>query len=326
MSDDTNSDGPDADNYGIEPPPPLGQIPGETPGERPPSPHGPPAYGGPMPERQRPPSYVRWVGGCLIASVVLLVICGSIVGVLAGIALSSAPATATVEKTFTVGGTATLVIHSAAGSVHVTPSSDGQIHLHATKRARGFTHSQAQSDLDTISVTTSQTGNVVDIRTEITGGGVNFGFLTRQVDLDVTAPANTTLSVVENAGTLDASGLTGKLTAQVNAGAVTMDSMTMASGSSLHVNAGSLALNGALQPGASLLVEVNAGSADLTLPKGTSAHLEASASAGSLNINGWSVNESHNGANTTASGDLNPNPTGSITIHVSAGSATLNAA
>ena len=317
-NDDTNPNVP-ADNYGIEPPPP-----GEAPHERPV--YGEPAYAGPMPERRMTPGYVRWLGGCLIGCVVLLIVCGALTAVLAGIALNSTPATATVDKDFSVSGVPTLDIHSAAGTVHVNPSTDGQIHVHGTKRARALTHSQAQSDLNAISISLSQTGNVVDIRTEIPGGGANFGVFTRQVDLDVTTPATTNLSVVENAGTLDVSGLTGKLTAQVNAGSMTLDSMEMANGSALHVNAGSLALNGSLQPGASLTVEVNAGSADLTLPRSTSAHLDASASAGSVNINGWSIAESRNGPNTTASGDLNPNPTGTITIRVSAGSATLNAA
>jgi hypothetical protein len=330
MNDDTNSVGAAADNYGIEPPPPSRPARERPPFDDEPAyentPYEKPTYEGSSRGRYRPPRYVRWIGGCLIACVLLLLVCGGATAVLAGIAYSSTPATATVDKTFTVGGAPTLIIHGATGSVHVNPGGAGQITLHATKRVRTLTHAQAQSELSAITITTAQSGNVVTIQLDSSVDGGFYLFNMRQIDLDVTTPASTSLSVVENAGSVDASGLTGKLTAQVNAGSVTLDGMTMTNGSSLRVNAGSLTLDGTLQPGASLLVEVNAGSADLTLPQNTSAHLNATASAGSVNVDGWNVAENHSGPDTTASGDLNPNPTGTITIRVNAGSASLQAA
>lgn len=329
MSDDPYSGGPAADNYGVEPPPPEHPVHEETAYDGPAydrPPYDGPAYAGPMRTRSRPPSYVRWIGGCLIACVLLVLVCGGIAAVLAGIAFSSTPATATVDKTFPVTGAPTLIIHSAAGSVHVNSGGDGQIIVHATKQVRTLTHAQAQSELNAITITTTQTGNVVTIQVDDSSSGGLYLFNDRQINLTVTTPASTSLNVIENAGSLDASGLTGKLTVRVNAGSMTLDSMTMASDSSLRINAGSLAVDGTLQPGASLLVEVNAGSADLTLPKDTSAHVDATASAGSVSVNGWNITETHDAANTTATGDLNPNPTSTITIRVKAGSASLNAA
>ncbi|HLJ80703.1 MAG TPA: DUF4097 family beta strand repeat-containing protein [Ktedonobacterales bacterium] len=324
MNDDTYtySDGPSTDNYGIEPPPRERPRDDEIA-------YDGPTYDSSARERHRPPLYVRWIGGGLIVCALLLLVCGGTTAVLAVITLNSTPASAAVDKTFTVSGAPTLIIHSAVGTVHVNPGAGDQITLHATKQARALTHAQAQSDLDNITITTTQTGNVVNIQVDGTNGGGLVLFNSLRIDLNVTTPANTSLSVVEDAGTLDASGLTGKLTAQVNAGSMTLDDMTMATGSSLHVNAGSLSVDGALQPGASLLVEVNAGSADVTLPHNTNAHVDATASAGSVDVNGWNISVNDNGPNSTASGDLNPNstgPKGTITIRVSAGSASLNAA
>lgn len=323
MMNDTYSGGPSADNYGVDGPPPV--LPREEDEER----RGReiPAYGGASRERHRPPSYVRWIAGLLIVFVAMALACGGISAVLAAIAFNSTPATATVDKTFSVTGVPTLIIHGAAGTVHVNPGTDGQITLHATKRVRALTHSQAQSALDAITITTTQSGNQVSIEEGDTDAGGWFfnGFQRAQIDLTVTAPANINLNVTEDAGSLDATGFTGQLTTRVNAGSATMRSMTMARGSSLNVNAGSLTLDGALQSGASLLVDVNAGSADVTLPQDTSAHLDATASAGSVNVNGWNIAVNHDAANTAASGDLNPNPTGTITIRVSAGSVSLNA-
>lgn len=321
MMNDTYSGGPSADNYGVDGPPPVLPREDEERGRE------IPAYGGAQGERHRPPTYVRWIAGLLIVFVALALACGGISAVLAAIAFNSTPASATVDKSFSVAGVPTLVIHGAAGSVHINPGTDGQITLHATKRVRALTHSQAQSALDAITITATQSGNQVNIQEDDTdvGGWFFNGFQRAQIDLTVTAPANTNLNVTEDAGSLDATGFTGQVMARVNAGSATLSSMTMARGSSLSVNAGSLSVDGALQSGASLFVEVNAGSADLTLPQNTSAHLDATASAGSLNVNGWNIAENHDAANTTASGDLNPNPTGTITIRVSAGSASLNA-
>lgn len=322
MMNDTYSSGPSADNYGVGGPPPV--LPREDE-ER----HGReiPAHDAAPRERHRPPSYVRWIAGLLVVFVVLALACGGISAVLAAIAFNSTPASATVDKTFSVIGAPTLVIHGAAGSVHVNPGTDGQITLHATTRVRALTHSQAQSALDAITITATQSGNQVNIQEDDTDAGGWFfnGFQRAQIDLTVTAPANTNLNLTEDAGTLVATGFTGQLTTHVNAGSAALSSMTMAKGSSLSVNAGSLTVDGSLQSGASLLVDVNAGSADVTLPQDTSAHLDASASAGSVQVNGWNIAVNHDAANTAASGDLNPNPTGTITIRVSAGSASLNA-
>ena len=329
--DDTYSGGPAADDYGFEPPA-RGRRPDDEMSYDDDQMYGgsaynEPAYENPARGRYRPPTYVRWIGGCLIACALLLLVCGGGAVLLAGIAFSSTPATATLDKSFTVGGAPTLIIHGAVGSVQVNPGVNGQIALHATKKVRALTHAQAQSELNGIAITTTQSGNVVTIQVDASSVDGLYLFNFRQIDLDVTTPATTSLNVVENAGTLDASGLTGKLTTQVNAGSVSLENMTMADGSALHVNAGSLSVDGALVPGASLLVEVNAGSADVTLPQNTSAHVNASASAGSVNVDGWNtITETHNGADTTATGDLNPNPTSTITIHVNAGSASLNAA
>jgi hypothetical protein len=278
------------------------------------------------PERHQPPRHVRWIAGALVAFMALVLICGGATAALGAIVSNSTPATATVDKALSVGGVPTLMIHSPAGSVHINAGGAGRIALHAELQARGVTYAQAQNEVNAIHVTTTQTGDVVSILVELTNRLVFSAFDVRRIDLTVTAPASTNLSIVEDAGSLDASGFTGKLAARVNAGDATLSDMTMAKGSSLRVNAGSLRVDGALQPDATLLVVVNAGSADVTLPQNTSAHLDANATAGSVHVNGWNIVESGNAGSMTASGDLNPNPTGAITIHVNAGSATLSAA
>lgn len=322
MSNDTYSGGPATDNYGVA------QPPRELPPNEEEMRYDGPGYNAPAPERRGPPTYVRWIGGLLIAFVAVMLLCGGTTAVLAAIALNSTPATANIDKSFSVSGVPTLVINGAAGRIHVNSGGDGQITVHVTKRVQALTRGQAQNTLDAINVTMTQSGDTVNIQQDssLDNGWFAFGIFRRtQVDITVTAPAHTNLSIIENAGALDVTGLTGKLSTQLNAGSATLSNMTLAKGSALHVNAGSLTMDGALQPDATLLVEVNAGSANLTLPRDTSAHLDATASAGSVNVTGWNVSQSRSAATMSMSGDLNPNPTGTITVQVSAGSVSINA-
>ena len=318
MANDSYPRGPSTDNYGVGAPPPILPPEEEASYEVP---------GGAPAERHRPPSYVRWIAGALIVFVAVILACGGATAALAAIAFNSAPATATVDKSFSVSGAPTLIIHGVAGRIHLSPGADGQITLHATKRVRALTQGQAQSALDAIRITATQSGNQVTIEEDTSDNGGWFfgGFRQTRIDLTVTAPAHTNLTLTEDAGLVEATGFTGALTTRINAGSATLSNMTMAKGSSLFVNAGSLSVDGAVQTEASLYLEVNAGSANVTLPRDTSAHLDATASAGNVNVNGWNIAVNHSAAQMSASGDLNPNPTGTITIRVSAGSATLNA-
>lgn len=274
-------------------------------------------------DRYRPPRYVRWIAGLLVTFVALALVCASAGAVLTYLAFNSGTATSTVDRSFHVSGVPTLAIHSAVGSVHVNTGAIGQITLHADLQVRALSHAQAQSEVNDIHVTTTQTGDVVNIQVDAPDTALD----NRQIDLTVTAPSATNLAVIEDAGSIDASGFTGKITVRLNAGHATLSEMQFATGSTLRVNSGNLTVDGALQPHASLLINVNAGSADVTLPENTSAHLNATASAGSVNVNGWNVTKWRSEAGTVSvNSDLNPNPTGVITIQVAAGRATLNAA
>ncbi len=331
MSDYVPGGGPPTGGYAREGPPREGAVrepqsggpPLEVPyrtGQTGPGYYGPPPQL--APRRSRSP--VRWIVGVGIALLALLLACGGVAAIVATVASNSSPVSATVDKTFTVSGAPTLIVRTAASNVHITPGGDGQITMHAVKQARGFPGFQTQSELDAIHMTASQSGSVVTVVVTVDSSFWNV-FGSRHVEMNLTTPAHSNLQIESNAGSFDATGVTGSLSAHVNAGSMTLNNMTLATGSTLQVNAGSLTLNGALQSGASLNVEVNAGSANVTLPRDTSARVDATASAGSINVQGWNLNRSQNAATTTVNGDLNPNPTGTITIHVNAGSVNLRA-
>lgn len=312
--------GYDAPQYGYDTYGATGQY-GATPGYD--GPRG--AYPATR-ERRHIPGYVKLIGGCLVLCTLLLLVCGIGAGVVAALTITSSPATTSYAKTLPVNGTPTVVIDGQTGTIHVVPGAAGAVQVQGAITVHNLSHDQAQRELDGIQITATQTGDTVNIQVhQDSTNGFIFGFNSRQIDLTVTVPAASNLNVTQAAGTLDASGITGKLIADISAGSVTLDDMSLADGSRLSASAGTVTLNGRLQRGASMNVNVSAGSVTMNLPRDTSTHLSASATAGDVSVNGWDVATTRNAANTTVTGDLGANPSGTLTIQVSAGSVTLNA-
>lgn len=283
-------------------------------------------YGPPRRERRPIPGYVKAIGGCLILFTILLLFCGIAAGVVAGLSLTSTPATSSFSKTLAVTGAPTVLVHGEAGRITIVPGAAGSVQVQATKSVRALSHDQAEQELDAITITATQSGNTVNIEVhQPSFDGFTFGFHSRSVDMTVTVPSSSNLNVTQAAGTLDANGITGQLIADVSAGTVNLTDMVMADGSRLSVSAGTVNLHGRLQPSASMTVDVSAGSVTMGLPQDTNTHLNASATAGNVTVNGWDVSTTRNAADTTVTGDLGSNPSGTLTIQVSAGSATVNA-
>jgi DUF4097 and DUF4098 domain-containing protein YvlB len=111
----------------------------------------------------------------------------------------------------------------------------------------------------------------------------------------------------------------------MTAGNVDMRGVTLQGTTIERLTAGNLDISGELAPTARLRIGMTAGDATLSLPLSTSAHVEASSSAGNVHITGWpSVTDNHT-TDGTLSTDLNPHPTGSITVTLTAGNVTIEA-
>jgi hypothetical protein len=248
----------------------------------------------------------------------------------------------TLNRTFTVDGTPTVVVHNTFGSIRVVAGSDDNITLDATRRARGITSDAHQSDLEIITITCTQDGNTVRIDARVTQPAVA---LARQLwaDLRITVPTATHLDIkaeagnVEvtgtrgaigakvDAGNLELKGASGPITANVSAGNLQASDVELADGSRIAVAAGQVTLQGSLQPGASVDIRVDAGRAKLTLPRTTATHLDAFTDVGAISITGWPIPVTRNVIAATATGDLGAPPAGRLTVRVNIGDITLNA-
>lgn len=317
--------------------------------------------GGREGERRRVSGWVPVVGGCLVAIAAVMVLCAVASGIVFGLARNVGTASDAQTRNFTVDGPATISVRTSAANVRVVPGKTDQVTVVLNKEVRGIDHNRAQHALDAISLDATQAGNslTINVNEPSTFGLDSFS---RRVDLTITTPAATSLDASLDAGNLDVRGLSGTLTADLSAGNLTLDDMTvtdratlqmragnlrashitgavkatvnfgnvtltqatLTQDSTIHSDAGNVTVDGALRSGASLEVTNNAGNVDVTLPLQTDAHLNATTSAGKITVTGWSgISQSSSGPNTSATGDLGANPTGTVTLHVDAGNITL---
>jgi hypothetical protein len=303
-----------------------------------------PAYDGPPARegRYQPPWWVRLIGTGLIVCLVLLLLGGIVTGALAFLAYATPAASATSTQSFSVAGVPSVIVRLQAGSVSVVPGSDNQVTVHVTKRTRAISSGLAQQALAAIQITAAQADNTVTVQERNHSLDLWPGFLWREVQIDLTVPRTTNLTATLNAGSLTADNLQGTANVTANAGSIeftgaqltdaslhsdagsiTLTQVALNGSAHVSANAGSIEMQGTLAPHTSLDVSANAGSVTLTLPTTTSAHLEATTNAGGISIEGWPIAVQHEFARSSASGDLSPNPTGSIVIRADAGSVTV---
>jgi hypothetical protein len=281
----------------------------------------------------------RRVGGCVTFFGRLLMLFGLVVllgGVFAGFNLLGRDAhRTTAPKVYPVTGIPTVQIENSIGNVDVLVGRSDQVQVVADVEVRHISQGLAEQAVEgySLDVDDSTPGTIkihASDRNPFTGDDIFAGWLAhRSVSLTVMVPANSNLEFDVAAGRMNAEGITGKVHAVVRAGSVNLVNMNLADGSSFEVYAGSLYFSGALQTDASLDVQVNAGSADLELPRLTDAFLDANASAGNVRATGWTgpISRERNGDdNMSITGYLTSNTStkSRITATVHAGSVDIS--
>ena len=235
---------------------------------------------------------------------------------------------ATLSETheFTVGEHAALDIRNRAGNVIVGVGPARQVRVVVTKRARGLFGGADEADLERLHVTVTQTGDTIRIDAE---SGEHWALLKQvSIDLEITAPAATSVDLRLNAGNARLEGITGSARADLNAGNLDLTDVTCAGASRLTLNAGTLTLRGALAAGAAVDARVNAGNVRVTLPADTSASVEARTTAGAIHTTAEQLHVSRQFASVSASGQLGPTTSAtsgaSLRVRVDAGNITLD--
>jgi hypothetical protein len=311
------------------PPPPYAPRPDfQQPGYAPQQSGYYPAYQPPRGrERRRGPGWIPWVGGCLVLFAVLTALCAAAGGVVWALELGSEPASDTVTRTEAVTGIPDIVLHAEAADVQVMRGDSSQVVVTEHKEVRALSHGAAQRYLNELTLDVQQTGNTVTITAHSPSfNGPTLGYFQRSMHLAISVPQSSNLDATVQAGNVDISGIHGKVATDMQAGNLQLSQVTLTDGSTLHVTAGNITEDGDLTPGASLDVRVTAGNVTLILPQSTDVHLTATAHAGNVSVDGWDIPVVRQAADATATGNLGANPSGSLTIEVTAGNVTVSAA
>jgi hypothetical protein len=293
----------------------------------------PPYYAptSPPPQSGGAPWYVWLIGGCIGAVVLIGALCVVLfvaVGRLANIAISAAAnetqATSTSSQSFTVSGVPNITVHNITGNVTVRTGTADTVTLDVTKTASGSSSNAAQRDLDNISVVATQTGDTISVQTTFASQSSPLRPLA--VDLVITVPASSTLDLEAGAGDVEIDDVHGQIIAKLTTGNLNAQGLTLADGSHFDVTTGDVTVSGALASSASVDIRVSVGDVALTLPKTTAAHLDASATTGSVSISGWPITVKQSGLGASASGDMAAGAAGTLGVRVTTGSIVISAA
>jgi hypothetical protein len=281
------------------------------------------------PPERRSGNAIGWLIGAVVGALLLFGLVALLIGSVVGWFLVGGATTRytdTTTKTFTVAAPVTLTIQNPAGNVTIRRGAGDQVAVQVTKVVRTFNQSVATRELNGMVVNTTQNGNTIQVQSDYATSFFDGVRSSRSVDLLVTTPEATSLTLRLSAGNATVSDLKGKMDLQLNAGNLTVNGAQVTDSSSLRTDAGNITATLSMTPKATLSVQVNAGNASLTLPSDTPARLDARVNLGSISVTGWSIPVTHpTPPSAAASGDLGANATGSLQVQVNVGAVTLRA-
>ena len=117
--------------------------------------------------------------------------------------------TETRDDSFTVNGTATLVVNTENGKIEVNTGSDDVVRVQVTLRG-----------VNRIDYEVSQDGNTITVTAEITGWFGNVG-----ADITITAPANSDVELYTSNGVISLNGIVGTGTLRTSNGMISLENV-----------------------------------------------------------------------------------------------------
>lgn len=295
--------------------------PGEPPMQAPP-PTAPIAPIPPSPRRNNTAIIVA-----VVAAVVLvpLLLCGIGVALFAsaGIFMSSRQVeqSATSQFQLAVPNHPAITISDTAGQVTIIKGTAQQVTVVATKHTRATSNESARDQLNAMTVAAVSTadGARITATTE-----QNRPLNQQTIDLRITVPETSDLTLTVTAGTISMTSITGLLNLTSSAGSVDLRDMTLQGATTLKLSAGTLNFSGTLASDASVTATIATGTANIRLPSTSATRFDASTQVGSVHVTGWTTTIQQSGAGQSAAFDLNAQPTSTMTVRVNVGTINLS--
>ena len=311
--------------YPEQAPPPddLPEVPGYTqPLTQPVQPGSQPFYGTYpastfQPRRRRRGCII----GCLVALIILMLLCGGAVTLASfiGFGLGNAFRTNHPDPalTYPVGTNPTLIINNQNGSISVNPGNADTITVRPTR----FASFGGSINNVHISYDPNTANNTVTISVTVASNYFN----SSGVDFALSVPPTTNLRLNTKAGDITIAGIQGSMSLLTNFGTVGATRTTLTGSSSFKTNAGNVNFNGSFASNGTYDFETKAGNVTITLPATAVFHVNASTDAGSITT-GFPISVQHSAAGANINADVGTSPQAVLTLKTNAGSITLNKA
>ncbi|MGE5335255.1 MAG: DUF4097 family beta strand repeat-containing protein [Nitrososphaerota archaeon] len=295
--------------------------PGEPPMYAPP-PAPPVAPGPPSPRRNNTALIIAVVAAVVLAP---LLLCGIGAALFAGTSIfmsaRQVEQSATSRFQLAVPSQPAITISDTAGRVTITKGAAQQVTVEATKHTRATSNESARDQLDAMTVTAVSTADGA----RITATNEQNRPLNQQtIDLRVTVPETSDLTLTIEAGTISMTSITGRLNLTSSAGTVELRDMTLQGATSLRLSAGTLNFSGMLASDAAVTANIATGTANIRLPATSATHFDASTQVGSVHVTGWTTTVQQAGAGQSTAFDLNAQPTSKMTVRVNVGTINLS--
>lgn len=190
----------------------------------------------------------------------------------------SGEAAQTETHTFEVGPLPTIAIRNRAGSIRLHADQQNQVSITTSKRGYLFAR---RLDRDAqVWFNQDRAKNTVSARVDTWR---LFG--RNSVDFDIAVPPQSTLELITNAGNISVTHINGQMKLRADAGSIRATQVGLSGRSLLKTDAGSITLEGWLDPAGDYRLSTDLGNVQVTLPTSASFNLEAKTDLGSVTTN-----------------------------------------
>ena len=295
--------------YTAQEPPPVGaDLAGTPPIDRPPQPQPQMLLGGQYgqvrPQRRR--SIWPWI----IAAFILFAIIGGSMGRFSSDRgpgmnreISAQPVPFDQTRQFPVQQQPTIRINGSFGSINIQSGNAAhEVFVHTDGSGANI----AQTDSDTIQVSTDSSPSSSDI------------------SVDVTVPANANLVIQIDTGDVTVEGVSGQMSLTDTNGRIELHKVALTGNSTIHSDNDDITFQGSLDPNGTYQFSSIGGSVDLTLPSNSAFHVDATANNGSISSDFPSIQQSSHGNGSQAQGSVGNGPQATVTIKTDSGSISIN--
>jgi Putative adhesin len=293
----------------------------------------------------RVPGYIKLIGGCLATGMIALLILACIGGVATAVVFSSPEVSSSSSQDLSVSGVPLIHLNSSASDVTILAGGNHtMVHVLVQKHAQSINTASAQADLNSIKVTTTQSGDTIDVETHFAN---NVGIILHHewIDLTITVPPSSNLDLTTAAGDVKVNGISGTMRLTTEAGDIALNNSVLAGTTTIHSNAGTVRLesvntnahtsiitnagdvdfDGLVGEAASFSIHTDAGNVSLRLPTDTSAHFNANTSVGNITIDPvWSISVTKDTVISSANGTMGTSPSATISVTTNAGDITVS--